>query len=425
MKKTPPLSWFLAGALVGLPGVASERPVPVSPGRPDALAPVADPCPTFSWGGVVGAERYVVAVYDLGSESGAIPSEAEGFSMRPVLTAELPGSALSWTPSADRCLATPGRYYWLVTAAGGTTGEVVSGPQFFELIGRHLSREVVTLLRTMVAESVEAVVSPGGEVVLDTKSSRPGGARRVGMPPERIDSPTGAAEAKSAIRGELPETAVETYGVVGVSHSVTGAGVVAANTAGGGTDLVLEGDTPAASARLTEADLDRPSAEARSFNFHNSGGGGMTLMVGGVAVTTSATDRDTLGGLSCDTNEVAQWNGASWVCVPMTGGETLAGLSCTDNQIVHWNGSQWVCGQPPLVYQSCTASAIGASCSATCPAGTIVWTGGCDTDVIGDALIENRPTRTSPGQPPTGWRCTAWNPLGSSTVNGELYCLAK
>jgi hypothetical protein len=426
MSKSLSLSWFLMSALVGIPSVGSERPVPVSPGRSDALAPLADSCPTFSWGGVAGAERYVLSVYHLDSEPEDVLSKApESPSMRPVLGVELPGGALSWTPSADRCLTTPGRYLWLVTASGETIAEAISEPQFFELKRPRLSRELMTLLQTLLAESAEVADShedelPGKADSFGDLSPRRGETTRV-----RLDPPTGIAEGKSAIRGELAETDVETYGVVGVSHSATGAGVAAANTASGGADLVLEGDTPSASAQLTEAGLDRPSAQARSFNFHNSGGGGMTLQVGGVAVTTSATDRDTLGGLSCDTSEVAQWNGASWVCVPMTGGDTLAGLSCSDNQIVHWSGSQWVCGQPPLVYQSCTDSAIGASCTMSCPAGTIVWTGGCDTDVIGDALTENRPTRASPGQPPTGWRCTAWNPLGSSTVNGELYCVAQ
>ena len=428
MRMMLPLSCLLVSALVGVPGGASERPVPVSPGRPDTLAPVVDPCPTFSWGGVAGAGGYVLSVYELRSESGDPISDLEVAPMiRPALSVELPGGALSWTPSADRCLTTPGRYLWLVTAFGGAAGEAVSEPRFFELKPPRLSRELMTLLRTLALEPGEetAPFSSDDEARFGAGSSLRSGLVRAKPTLVQSESPTGVAESKSAIRGELPDTDIETYGVVGVSHAATGAGVVATNTAIGGADLVLEGNSPATAARLTETGMDRPSAQARSFNFHNSSGGGMTLQVGGVAVTTSATDRDTLGALSCDTNEVAQWNGAGWVCVPMTGGDTLAGLSCSDNQIVHWNGSQWACGQPPLDYQSCTASAIGASCTMSCPAGSIVWTGGCDTDVIGDALMENRPTRTSPGQPPTGWRCTAWNPLGSSTVNGELYCVAQ
>jgi hypothetical protein len=426
MSKSLPLSWFIVITLVGIPSVGSERPMPVSPGSPDFLAPLADPCPTFSWVGVAGAERYLISVYRLDSESEEVHSKApESPSMRLVLGIALPGGAGSWTPPADRCLATPGRYLWLVTASGGGIGEVVSDPHLFELQRPRLNRELVTLLRILLAEPAGIADSPEDDLPGDAESVGVPGPRRGETTRVRPDSPTGVAEGKSAIRGELPDTDIETFGVVGVSHAATGAGVVAANTASGGADLVLEGDTPADSARLTEGGMDRPSSQARSFNFRNSGGGEMTLQVGGVAVTTSATDRDTLGGLSCDTNEVAQWNGASWVCVPMTGEDTLAGLSCGDNQIVHWNGSQWVCGQPPLVYQSCTDSAIGASCTMSCPAGTIVWTGGCDTDVIGDSLTESRPTRASPGQPPTGWRCTAWNPLGSSTVNGELYCVAQ
>jgi hypothetical protein len=99
--------------------------------------------------------------------------------------------------------------------------------------------------------------------------------------------------ASAAIRGRLTAASGETYGVVGISDSPDGAGVGAANMAGG-ADLVLDGDVNGETdARITEAGLDRPSAGSESFNFQNSGNGTMTLQVDGIEVVTTATDNDT------------------------------------------------------------------------------------------------------------------------------------
>lgn len=90
-------------------------------------------------------------------------------------------------------------------------------------------------------------------------------------------------------------------------------------------------------------------------------------------------DADTLAGLSCASDQVASWNGLSWVCSTaatdttlseaevetfvtngaidlfagttlggaaiQTGSEsdTLAGLSCASGQVAKWNGLAWAC----------------------------------------------------------------------------------
>ncbi len=70
---------------------------------------------------------------------------------------------------------------------------------------------------------------------------------------------------------------------------------------------------------------------------------GITL--GGEPVVTAATDRDTLGGLSCPDGQVAKWNGgaAQWECAADQ--DTLAALGCSGGELAKWNGSlsQWEC----------------------------------------------------------------------------------
>jgi hypothetical protein len=119
--------------------------------------------------------------------------------------------------------------------------------------------------------------------------------------------------AASAIKGAEGSSSGEAYGVVGTSSSPDGAGIGAANLAGG-PDLVLDGNG-GADALFSQHGIDRPSGTPQTFDFVNSGGGGMTLMVGGVDVVTTTTDSDTLGALSCVTDQMPLWNGSNWTCV--------------------------------------------------------------------------------------------------------------
>ena len=96
-------------ALWPMAGGAAEVPVAVSPGDASKLAVIGDPCPTFIWGAVEGAEVYELVVYRLGDE---------GQAARPVLQEKIPGSALGWTPSLDRCLERGWQYAWSARAVG-------------------------------------------------------------------------------------------------------------------------------------------------------------------------------------------------------------------------------------------------------------------------------------------------------------------
>lgn len=60
-------------------------------------------------------------------------------------------------------------------------------------------------------------------------------------------------------------------------------------------------------------------------------------------------DNTTLGGLSCTTDQVAQFDGANWVCATLPTAlpdeDTLGSLSCGDGQIAEYDGanSVWIC----------------------------------------------------------------------------------
>ncbi|MCH7667216.1 MAG: hypothetical protein IH936_14960 [Acidobacteria bacterium] len=102
----------------------AERPAAVSPGDASKLALIGDACPTFSWGAVAGAKSYELVVYRIGEVS-----EEAG----PVLSRHIAGSALSWTPSLDRCLERGGRYAWSVRAIGKKGSSDWSPPSLFQV----------------------------------------------------------------------------------------------------------------------------------------------------------------------------------------------------------------------------------------------------------------------------------------------------
>ena len=80
-----------------------------------------------------------------------------------------------------------------------------------------------------------------------------------------------------------------------------------------------------------------------------------------------ANDDDTLGDLSCTTDQIAKWNGSAWECRADEtgsggGSDTLADLSCTTDQIAKWNGSAWECAAD-VDTDTNTDTLAGLSCS--------------------------------------------------------------
>jgi hypothetical protein len=340
------LAVTLAGVVV--PAFA-EIPDSVSPGAGEQIAQIEGRCPSFSWGVVPGAEHYQLVGYRL--PEGMEPSEVDLSQADEVLYTEVPGTATSWTPNLRQCLAPGESYVWFVRAVfREDQGEVAeasewSSGRFFSISPMPSAREVEEALSVLrrysgQADSGVAATDPRAREAEMTGTQRPAARQRRAIPPP---GPKSVTTAKTAIKGSLSDTTGETYGVVGVSASADGAGLGAVNTAGG-PDFVLDGSADLLpDTLLSESGIDRPWGTDVTFNLQNSADGGMTLQVDGVEVVTTATDHDTVGGLSCATDEVAKWNGSAWACAPDVDTDTLAGLTCALGQVAKWSGSDWVC----------------------------------------------------------------------------------
>ncbi len=265
-------------AWVAVAGQAlAAAPVAVSPGQLDRVALVESRCPTFSWGAVAGASAFELAAFALPEP---LTGDVELSEENQVLAERVAGAATSWTPSGA-CFAAGGRYVWFVRAVlAEEDGEAAELSEWSE--GRYF-----------------AVLAPGpptGELgagyVRAGQERTTGGEDAAGL--WLAGSDPGVAEGRSvpsapaAVKGALPDTVGEVYGVVGTSASASGAGLAAANTAGG-ADLVLDGSEDGqADLRLSQSGLDRPSAADQTFTIGNSGAGGMILQVGGGIVGNGA-----------------------------------------------------------------------------------------------------------------------------------------
>jgi len=126
MKKGMLLGLLFLAVGVALGNAQDLVPVAVSPGVENGPAVVRQSCPTFSWTAVSWALTYKVVVFKAGE--GETPAyEKIAASASPVLVKEIPGKALSWTPSADESLINGGSYVWyvgaMVNAAQGSWSE--------------------------------------------------------------------------------------------------------------------------------------------------------------------------------------------------------------------------------------------------------------------------------------------------------------
>ena len=351
------------GTLVALPAVASNGPAGVSPGAPDRSPLVRDGCPGFSWELAPGTEHYDVVVYRFAADIGA-GTESDLENAAEVLYARVPGGATGWTPALDECLAPGGRFVWFVRAVfDSETGEASdwSEAMLFSVAAALSAQEVERAL-----DVLHLYIESGGDTaVLEQRTAQRSTGRRAAADRPRSGEPKLASRSvltgTAAIRGEQPDAAGETYGVVGASASPDGAGLGAANTAGG-PDLVLDGSADGvADAELSESGIDRPSPSPQTFTVNNTGGGGIVLEVDGVEVVTTATDADTLAGLTCAGDEIAKWNGATWVCAPDVDTDTLGSLMCGSGEVAKWTGSAWACA-PDVDTDTDTLAFLGSRC---------------------------------------------------------------
>jgi len=151
MKKRTLACFGLLGLLVVLGPAAQVVPVAVSPGRAKGVAVVSELCPTFSWTSVDWAVGYRVAVFEaLGVGAVSYEQMASG-GTEPVLTREIEGRGLSWTPSSEEGLPTGGMYVWYVEAMSPSGPGVWSAGRVFIVdagaIGTGIEERVTRVLR--------------------------------------------------------------------------------------------------------------------------------------------------------------------------------------------------------------------------------------------------------------------------------------
>ncbi len=127
---------LLGLALIAVEGNAYDLvPAAVSPGLADGVAVVPQSCPTFSWTSVSWALGYKVVVFEAAGLE--VPAyERIVTQVSPVLVKDIPGKALSWTPSAAEQLANGGSYIWYVGAMmNATLGKWSEGRRFMVMEG--------------------------------------------------------------------------------------------------------------------------------------------------------------------------------------------------------------------------------------------------------------------------------------------------
>ena len=215
-------------ALVACPALAALRPpVALSPGAPAAGARLAQACPTFTWTGGDPGAAIELALWRV-DETGTPPAggdESEPDSL-PDWVLRLPAGATAWSAAGERCLAEPGGYQWRVRGAFGAERSPWSAPLRFEAPDLPSPEQIARALE-LLERWQQAQAGAGGpgarggvpQAAAGAHAELAGRPRALLAPalaaPLGTSPPLGAA----AVEAELPDTAVETYGVLGTSNS--------------------------------------------------------------------------------------------------------------------------------------------------------------------------------------------------------------
>jgi len=255
----------------------------VSPGAADRFPRVTTTCPTFSWQEAEGTVLYELVAYRLPADDEAGPElRAED----EVLYARVPGGALAWTPSAEQCFASGGRYVWFVRAATEVVGDDIvaagdwSAGRHFELPAGPTVEELARAV-DVIRQWEEANGGRSLPLAAAADFSAAAASRSTSGTWSGSSHPKSVPTASAAVRGEHPGTSGEAYGVLGVSSAADGAGVAAAHL-GGGPDLVLDGSADGeVDTHISERGIDRPAPDSETFVVRNSGGGTIVLDVEG------------------------------------------------------------------------------------------------------------------------------------------------
>ena len=287
---------------------AAERPVTVSPGSAATVEATAAHCPTFSWGGVAGAEAYELVVYELKAAPSADSLPAEP----PALRVSVPGAASSWTPPADRCLAYGTPYAWFVRAVGakGAAGDWSRGAMFrTPEAPAELREEVLRVVRSYLAASAApgaaptlaapgvaegaasaASAGPASSPLPGPRQVEPDPAAEVALEAEHpgtIGNPTfgvygisnSTVEHSAGVLGYLTATSGESGGVVGINKSTQGFGVMGANSATDGGVGVMARDDATSGITAGIVGLSNNDTGYAGFFWHEGDSGGYALAV--------------------------------------------------------------------------------------------------------------------------------------------------
>jgi len=306
------VSGFLAVVIVIAAAPALAQTLEgVSPGAVDRIDEVEGRCPTFIWGGVSGALAYELVVYRLPDEPQA--SGTAGIDLTAsdeVLYSRVPGGATAWQPRLADGLDPGESFVWFVRAVlREEAGEVIEAGdwsigRFFSIPAMPSAMEVDAALEVLQRYTdlgnSGVGASPQPSSVDQSRGSARSDPRQRPAPP--VEGLKSVPTATAAIKGTIPDATGETYGVVGISSSPDGAGVAAANTAGG-PDLVLDGTEDGESdLAVYQWGIDRASAGIETFELINSIGGTFDLFVqGNVNATSFIGDGAGLTGVDADT----------------------------------------------------------------------------------------------------------------------------
>ena len=191
--------------------LAADDPItatPVSPGTQEAGALIGDPCPSFSWGAVDGAQRYELAIFDAQWQDSPAYDEQQrqGAPLRQI---EISAPALSWTPAGSDCLDEGGSYLWFVRAQTADGDGPWSAPRYFEIdydadaLTQTVRRELAAQLRQpeVWREVIQAALASNPSLRLT--SLAPGV-----VAPTSAGDGTGSTGAGSGLTGGVTEQAI-------------------------------------------------------------------------------------------------------------------------------------------------------------------------------------------------------------------------
>jgi hypothetical protein len=304
-------------------GAAPAVPVTACPGSPVEVVSVPE-APLFSWSLLGGAAAYELVVLP-------IPRDGEEV-VEPLIRKRFPGTVTSWAAPAQGVLLPGDAYAWYVRGlfAGGD-GNEVAGDWSRGRLFRPSPAPLLAVIepaprrpaeRTIVAATrAPAVASRAAATAADPAAAPTPAGPGAG----RIASAL-LATAAAAVGATVSDTSGEASGIVGVTHSPDGAGIVAASL-GVGVDLVLSGDPTDAT------DLGYLRSEVPGDLVLESGSGveieiadGRSLVVedAGTPLLTVNLSGATAAAFAGDGGELTEVTAAGIACVGCVGGGSVS-----------------------------------------------------------------------------------------------------